>query len=236
MFLRPPLLIPIVNKSFPAIKYTILDNPNPWYDKLRNIQYDRLAGGFILSTSEGFYYSNPGFSDSLQRMQYQPPISIMGINVFEQPEDGRYIIGSFSGIFHWTPSEQAIYDKITGLPITPGRGMANPFGALPVAGYLKTQSDMEYIFDYNAGVFPLQRGAPKLEMPDQVKKNAPMPLWNLALEIHTGRFYSFIFGKWYILFIPLAGLAILSILITGGILWFRRYKRNKRRANLGYCK
>ena len=166
-------------------------------------------------------------------MHYQPPVSIMGINVFEQPNDGQYIIGSFSGIFNWTPSENAIYNKITGLPITPGRGMAHPFGALPVAGYLKTPGNTEYIFDYNAGVLPLQTGAPRLQMPDCVRKKSPMPLWNLALEVHTGRFYTFIFGRWYILFIPLASLFILTILISGGILWLRRFNRNKRRAKSG---
>jgi hypothetical protein len=236
MFLRPPLLIPIVNKSFPALKHTILDHPNPWYDKLRDIQYDRLSGGIILSTSEGFYFSKTDFSDSLQRLTYQPPVSIMGINVFEQPEDGKYIIGSFSGIFNWIPSENAIHNKITGLPITPGRGMAHPFGTLPVSGYMITPGNFEYIFDYNAGVLPLQSGAPNFQMPDHVRTNSPMPLWNLALEIHTGRFYSIIFGKWYILFIPVAGLVILSILISGGILWFRRFHRNKRRAKSENCK
>ena len=229
MFLRPPLLIPIVTKTFPALKFTILDHPNPWYDKLRDIQYDRLTGAYILSTSEGFYRAEPTFSDSLWRITHQPPISIMGINVFEQPADGIFITGSFSGIHKWVPSEMQVHDFITGRPVAPARGMANPFGNIPVAGYFDMGNGKEFIFDYNAGVFSLNRNVSIPHMPESIRQNARMPLWNLALEIHTGRFYSFMFGDYYILFIPLAGLTILLILVSGGVLWWKHFKRGKRR-------
>jgi len=229
MFLRPPLLIPIVRKTFPAIKFTILDHPNPWYDKLRDIQYDRLTGTYILSTSEGFYLAEPTFSDSLQRIPHQPPISVMGINVFEQPANGVFITGSFSGIHRWVPAGMQVNDYITGRPVAPVRGMANPFGNIPVAGYFDMGNGKEFIFDYNAGIFSLNRDVSIPPMPERIKQDARMPLWNLALEIHTGRFYSFIFGDYYILFIPLAGLVILIILVSGGVLWLKHYKRGKRR-------
>ncbi len=229
MFLRPPLLIPIVRKTFPAIKSTILDHPNPWYDKLRDIQYDRFTGAYILSTSEGFYLAEPTFRDSLQRIPHQPPISVMGINVFEQPTDGVFVTGSFSGIHRWVPAAMHVHDYITGQPVTPARGMANPFGNIPVAGYFDLGNGKEFIFDYNAGVFSLNRDMTIPPMPERIKQDARMPLWNLALEIHTGRFYSFIFGDYYILFIPLAGLTILLILVSGGVLWWKHYKRGKRR-------
>lgn len=229
MFLRPPLLIPIVRKTFPALKFTILDHPNPWYDKLRDIQYDRLTGTFILSTSEGFYTAEPNFCDSLRRIPHQPPISVMGINVFEQPADGVFITGSFNGIHRWVPAAMRVHDFITGQPVTPARGMANPFGNIPVAGYFKLGNGKEFIFDYNAGVFSMNRDVTIPPMPERIKQDARMPLWNLALEIHTGRFYSFIFGDYYILFIPLAGLSILLMLVSGGVLWWKHYKRKKRR-------
>lgn len=229
MFLRPPLLIPIVRSTFPAIKHTILDHPNPWYDKLRDIQFDRHSNGFILSTSDGFYFAEPTFTDSLRRIPHQPPISVMGINVFEQPEDGVFITGSFSGIHRWVPSAMQVHDFITGMPVTPARGMANPFGSIPVAGYINVgEKKGEFLFDYNAGIVSLTKDASAPPMPENVKQKSPMPLWNLALEVHTGRFYSFIFGRYYILFIPLAGLTILIILISGGFLWWKNYRRKKR--------
>ncbi len=229
MFLRPPLLIPIVNKTFPALKFTILDHPNPWHDKLRDIQYDRAEEKFILSTSEGFYYADPSFTDSLERIPHQPPISVMGINVFEQPYDGLFITGSFSGIHRWKPSALHIHDFITGRPVSPVKGMANPFGAIPVAGYINLAKKGEFLLDYNAGMVSLQRGVNTPTMPASIKEKAHIPLWNLALEIHTGRFYSFMWGDYYILFIPLAGLAILAVLISGGVLWVKQYRRKKRK-------
>jgi len=63
-------------------------------------------------------------------------------------------------------------------------------------------------------------------MPQNIQE-APMSLWNFCLEIHTGRIYQYLFGKFYILFIPLAGLTILWILITGYILYLKRRKKNK---------
>jgi hypothetical protein len=234
MFLRPPLLIPIIRKTFPAVKYTILDHPNPWYDKLRDIQYDRLSGYFIISTSEGFYTADLLLADSLRRIPLQPPVSVMGINVFEQPADGEFIVGSFSGIYRWFPSMFLLTDFISGMPVQPARGMANPFGSVAVAGYLEND-DKKYLFDYNAGIVSMTRGNPTFEMPEHIRKTSPMPLWNIALEVHTGRFYSFMLGKYNILFIPIAGLFITIILISGGILWLRNYRRKSRRKNSPAC-
>ena len=229
MFLRPPLLITIIRSKFPAIKHTLLDHPNPWYDKLRDIQFDRLSNQLVLSTSEGFFLASTTFSDSLKRIPLQPPISVMGINVFEQPFDGVFITGSFSGIHRWVPSAMQVNDYITGAPVAPGRGMANPFGSIPVAGYIKMDNGAEYLFDYNAGMLNLQPGIHSPPMPEVIKRNSPMPLWNLALEVHTGRYYSFFLGKYNILFIPVAGLVILLVLISGGIMWARNHIKKKRR-------
>ncbi|MFW5778208.1 MAG: iron-regulated protein, partial [Bacteroidota bacterium] len=61
-------------------------------------------------------------------------------------------------------------------------------------------------------------------MPDKVRQSAHMSLWNLALEVHTGRILSVVLGDFYILYIPLAGIMILTVLITGTIIWLKRRK------------
>jgi hypothetical protein len=230
MFLRPPLLIAIIRSDIGNIRGTVLDNPNPWHDKLRDMQYDRLSGQFIFSTSEGFYAGHPGLTDSLQRIPVQPPVSVMGINVFEQPADGVFIVGSFSGLFRWIPSAGPghAHDMITGQPVRAGRGMAHPFGSLPVAGFIQNPSGGPYIFDYNAGVVSMSPGNNFPQMPEKIRNASPFPLWNVALEVHTGRFYSFMLGKYNILFIPVAGLVILSLVVSGVVLWLRDYRRKKR--------
>ena len=230
MFLRPPLLIPIVRSTFPALPYTILAHPNPWYDKLRDIDFDRQNKTMILSTSDGFYRSNLQFNDSLQPIHPQPPVSIMGINTLEQPTDGEFIIGSFSGIYHWNPQNGKIYNYITGQAVQGQTGMSNPFGTLPVAGYVRKNNDDIFLFDYNAGVLSLNRNSEFPAMPDKLRQSAHISLWNLALEVHTGRIFSVVMGDFYILYIPLAGIMILTVLITGMIIWLKRRKSKKTRS------
>lgn len=227
-FLRPPLLIAIASTDMVNLKGTILDHVNPWYDKLRDIRYDPIGDRFLISTSEGFFSASPALNDSLIPLENQPPVSIMGINVFEARGEGQFIVGSFSGIFSWEPSNDVIIDKITGLPSEKGNTLSSPFGSIPVAGFLQSSDGIEFFFDYDAGVFSKTPGRKFPEMPDHLKNETPLPLWNLALEIHTGRIYSVIFGKFYILFIPLAGLLVMSILVSGFFLWIRDHRRKKR--------
>jgi uncharacterized iron-regulated membrane protein len=54
-----------------------------------------------------------------------------------------------------------------------------------------------------------------------------MSLWNLALEIHTGRIFENLFGLFYILYVPLTGLALLLVLISGFFIWWLAYKKIK---------
>jgi uncharacterized iron-regulated membrane protein len=64
-----------------------------------------------------------------------------------------------------------------------------------------------------------------MTQPASVTEAYPMSLWNLALEIHTARFYQIFFGSLYILFIPLSGLVILFILVSGFILWWKWHRK-----------
>jgi len=77
MFLRPPLLIPIANTQIAKIKYSSLDHPNPWHDKLRAILYDEDLDGFLVGTNEGIYFADKDFEDSLVSAPVQPPLSII---------------------------------------------------------------------------------------------------------------------------------------------------------------
>ncbi len=227
MFLRPPLLIPIAGSRVAKIKFSELDSPNPWFDRFRDLLYDREKGIFLVATSEGIYYSADWFGSRLQPFAVQPPVSVMGINVFGVIGPGRYRIGSFSGIFDWNPATGEITDCFTGMEyVDTGRGGA-PFGNLTVAGYLRTGSGHEYIFDYAAGAIGLKSAPPFTEMPVQVAEASPISLWNASLEVHTGRIFEPLLGPFYILVVPICGLAILLIQVTGFFAWWLGRKRKK---------
>lgn len=232
MFLRPPLLIPIANARVGKIPFTEMDDPNPWFDRFRDLVYDDSLRRYLFATSEGLYYSDDGMRTELKRFPVQPPVSVMGINVFRTLDNGTYLIGSFSGIFRWKPSENLVFDAVTGMEhVETGRG-GPPFGAVSVAGYLETSDTTGVIFDYAGGAMALRGANPMPAMPDPVLKASPISLWNANLEVHTGRIFEPLLGNFYILVVPLVGLSTLFITVTGFFSWYLGRKRAKRAATV----
>jgi hypothetical protein len=225
MFLRPPLLIPVAGARVAKIRYTELDTPNPWFDRFRDMVYDESTHRFLLATSEGLYYSDEGFTGKLKPFPAQPPVSVMGISVFEKSAPGRYMVGSFSGLFEWEPASGRIVDCITGTDYTGNGQSGPPFGSVTVAGYIRCNDRDQVFFDYARGVAALHGRNPFPAVPAVVEKASPISLWNAALEIHTGRVFEPLFGPFYILVVPLTGLATLFILVSGFFSWWLANRR-----------
>lgn len=223
MFLRPPLLIPIAYTRVNPIPGSILDNANPWHDKLRDMLVDSTSGRIIFSSSEGFYDFMPGISKTSVPFQVQPEVSVMGITVFEPLDGNDLLVGSFSGLFRWNTRENKVTDYITGRPAQNG-SRQNPFGAVAVSGIMLDKGKPIAMIDYAAGWMPIHQNRLQPEMPADIR-NLPISLWNLSLEVHTGRIFSVILGNFYILYVPLMGLTTLLILITGVWLWIKMKKR-----------
>lgn len=223
MFLRPPLLIPIAGKQVTAIPGTVLASENVWHDKLRDIIYDTTGQQFYLSTSEGFFaIRTDGLKYSTNDIQVQPPVSVMGINVLEDLGNGHFLVGSFSGLFEWTPSQNLVTDAITGQQIT-SYSQGNPFGSVAVAGVYMDNNKPAGILNYDSGWMSFgPYNSP--EMPEVIKEQ-PISWWNLALEVHTGRIFEFIFGMFYILYVPLMGILVLLIIITGFLMYWKSKKK-----------
>ena len=151
----------------------------------------------------------------------------MGINVFENLGNGNYLVGSFNGLFLWNPDNRMLFDvnnPKANVQINQG---GSPLSNNMTAGFIDV-GNKQFVFDFNHGMESLQSDFQFPEMPDHIRNQSPMSLWNLALEFHTGRYYSFLFGKLYILFIPLFGLTMLLILISGFWLWWKIYRKSHR--------
>jgi membrane protein implicated in regulation of membrane protease activity len=236
MFLRPPLLILIANTEVTKIKYSKLDDPNTWDDKFRDLMYDEVLKRYIVATSDGIYYSDDEFGSVLRKYPVQPPVSIMGINVFETMATGGYLVGSFSGIYQWIPDEGIIIDHFTKLRLNESSQNGSPFGAISVSGFIGMPDGNQFVFDYAAGAIRLGKSGIFPPMPAEVIKKSPFSLWNTSQEIHTGRIWEFLLGPFYILIVPLTGLASVLILVTGFFAWwipYRRKTRNKKVAIKG---
>ncbi len=226
--LRPPLLIPIANKKVGIIPGTHLDSPNPWFDKLRRVEWDENLNRYLFSTSDGFYAAGEALKTPLQPIIPQPPVSVMGLNVFKPAGHLKYLTGSFNGLFLWDIRTGGVYDYLTGQPYAPPRGMASPIGSNMAAGLVEAGENVWW-FDYNRGALSLT-GKPFPEMPLEILQDSPMSLWNVSLEVHTGRIFEHLVGMFYILYVPLSGLCLIMVLVSGFFIWWNRYRKKKQKA------
>ncbi|MDP3464071.1 MAG: PepSY-associated TM helix domain-containing protein [Bacteroidales bacterium] len=215
IFLRPPLLIAIGNLRVGKIPFSMLDNPNHWHDKLRAIHWNDEKEYWMIASNDGLFQADEQFLLPPEPFPVQPPLSVMGINVLEYQGNNKYLIGSFNGLFIWNPESGFVRDVITGELPQKRSSAGSPIGQHLIAGYLNTSS-APLIFDYNAGLITAN-----LPMPAEIS-DTPMPLWNLALETHTARVFQHLAGLWYILIIPVFGLSVLAILITGLFIWLKK--------------
>lgn len=223
MFLRPPLLIAIFSSNVSKIPYTELDTPNAWFDKLRRIVYDETKNRYSLATIDGLYFVNSDLSGVMIPAQTQPPISVMGVNVFEQINPDQYLIGSFEGLFILDESNELVFDYVEQKTYIPAKRRGAPIGTHMCTGYSRDFSLGTVFFDYNLGAIPLETSESFAPMPEIIK-NQPLSLWNVALEFHTARIFDSIIGSFYLLIIPLIGLFTLFVLVSGFIVWYRYYR------------
>jgi hypothetical protein len=234
MHLRPPLLIAIANKEVGIIPGTHMDSPNPWFDKLRRVHWDKTNRQYIFSTSDGFYFADENLRNELIPAQGQPPVSVMGCNVLESLGGNNFMVGSFSGMFIWNINTGMVADYFTGQPYQPSGAMDRPFADNTVAGFVKSVNN-SWWFDFSRGAIDMDRKpSPTSEafssfpsMPEKILEASPMSLWNVSLEIHTGRIFEHLIGGFYILFVPLAGICIMLVLISGFFIWWLVYQKKK---------
>jgi hypothetical protein len=225
IFLRPPLLAIIGNTRVEKIRFTELDSPNPWFDILRRITYNETDKIYIISTMDAFYYSDDEFATSLKIFPNQPPASVMGVTVLEKFHESTYLVGSFEGLFLWNYRNGMVFDYIKKQPWQAPKTVGAPIGDFKISGFSKDFQNQEIIFEYGMGAINLASPLLPSPMTNEIIEASPMSLWNFSLEVHTARIYQPIFGVFYILIIPISGLAILFILISGTIVWYKRHRK-----------
>jgi hypothetical protein len=227
MFLRPPLLIAIANSVVQPIPGTVLSSSNPWYDKLRRVLYDEQQHIFIFSTYDGFFIADENFQNPMRQPMNQPPVSVMGCNVLEKKAEDSYLVGSFNGLFLWNPFSGQILDYLSGSPYQAPEVAGPPISKDMIDGWFADNIGNGFYFDYNLGVLPIRTNVEFGKMSPEIISKSPISLWNLSLEVHTGRIFEPILGMFYILYVPLAGLCILVVLISGFFIWWLGYRKKK---------
>ena len=200
--LRPPVLILLALNDTPALPGSTLDSPNPWNDKLRMMRYDAACGDWLLSTSEGFY-SLKSAEGIPEKLTHTPPVSVMGLNVWQKDVQGQWLCGSFSGLFAWNRTQETVTDWFTGEPAEDKAGPA--FGKKAVSGFSADLGKEPFAVEYYNGTDALPQ--------PEILSTLPMSLWNVALEVHSGRIYIGIAATYVFVFI--AGFAVVWCLWSG---------------------
>jgi len=224
IFLRPPLLVAIANARVGKIPGTELASPNPWFDQLRRIIYDKEKHRFLVATYYGVYYSDDNFKTNLKKFDAQPPLSVMGTNVFEKKGEDLYLVGSFEGLFLWNTKTGTIYDYIKKEPYVKKEVEGPPIGDYLVTGYTEDFKGYPIVFDYDKGAFNINKEPDFPSLPSNIKKAYRISLWSVALEIHTGRIYQPVLGLFYVLVVPLVGFSLIFVLISGFIVWWKLHR------------
>jgi len=245
MFLRPPLLVAIARLRHQPLALTHEHNPNPWWDNLRMIRYDRHHNRWLLQTPFGFFTTS-NLHSAPTKLEHEPPVGFMGTNVLQQEDADHWIAGSFSGLYRWNARTGESWNLYTGQRYVAPKHQGIPDFTYSVSGYSKDLSARPVVFDYNRGAEYALGGAKKAAtdddeqefvcyeradfsvMPEQVQ-DGRLSLWRVALETHTGRIYTFLPNIVIQLFIFLSGTFLLTVLISGFIIWrkFHRFAKSR---------
>lgn len=223
--LRPPLMIPLAMTTTRPVPLSTLSSDNAFHDKLRAIRWDSRLNSWLLSTSMGFY-SLSDFSATPVSLKGAPAVSPMGINVFEPAADGLWLVGSFSGLCAWDPSEGICVDYFTGRRPEMGGMRSFGGGGAMATGFSSHLKHRNITFDYSRGAIETldeNQASPLPPMPAEAVSQ-PMSLWNFALELHVGRCYSPLIGPLSSLFVFLSGTLLFFLLLSGWIV-VRRTRR-----------
>jgi hypothetical protein len=145
----------------------------------------------------------------------------MGVTVFEKIDSYKYLVGSFEGLFVWNSQSGEVIDYVKKQPYVTPTSLGKPIGDYLVSGFTRDFKNQEYFFDYDKGATNINGAERFPYLPRKVIDESPISLWNVALEIHTGRIYQSLIGDFYVLIVPLMGMIVLFILISGFIVWLK---------------
>ena len=230
LYMRPPMIGQLIGEDI-ALKYVPVSNPtNPWKHRIRNAMFDVATNKMIIDTKDGYWVSDTGIYGKFSKEIPPVPIFAMGATVLQNDDRGDILLGSFAGLFRVTNTgllaENLLDDD------APLVSSVRP-GANLITGYFKEPGGYEYVTTHFGGLlnvqYPMMR-TNKFKMPEFLKENYGMSLWNYLFELHNGRIFQALVGDYYILIIPLSALMFMLVIVTGVIDWL--YLKFKRRGGV----
>ncbi|MFA5512058.1 MAG: PepSY-associated TM helix domain-containing protein [Candidatus Kapaibacterium sp.] len=228
LYMRPPMIAQLLGGEV-SVKFVPAPKPsNPWKHRIRNIAYDKSTNRVIIDTKDGYWVSDGGLYGKFTKQLPPVPIFAMGATVLDSDYEGNLLLGSFAGLFRVNNSGLMAENMLeSDAPIV---SSVRP-GANLITGYFKEPSGYEYVTTHFKGLINVHQPnehSGKYQMPEFMKKNYSMPLWNYLFEIHNGRIFQALIGDFYILLIPLSALAFTLVIVTGVFDWvYKKYLKSR---------
>ncbi len=220
IFLRPPLLLATVNHSLNADNPLLRFSPRSagFGGKIQSATAGS-NGSIVISTESGLWRGPANLDGSFRRLQLPVPVHGMGVTVLEGMENNQLLIGSFSGLFVIEEQQGRIWRLRR-----PGLQESNPYQSNDLVSGVVTAGGQPYVrFDYHDGMLPMTAHQPSLPvMSDEIAAAAPMSMWHYLFEFHNGRIFEPWLGPWYLLIIPLSGIILLILCLSGAYDWWCR--------------
>lgn len=223
MFLRPPLLLATITHSLdsnnPLLRFS--SRAGGFGGKIQSATYSGSSNTLILSTQSGLWRGPADFDGEFRRLHLPVPIHGMGVTVLEGMPTGQLLIGSFSGLFVVEEHQGRIWRLRR-----PGLVESNPYQSNDLVSAVVMADNQPFArFDYHDGMLPMTAQQPLLPtMPTEIAAAAPMSLWHYLFEFHNGRIFEPWLGPWYLLIIPLSGIILLLLCLSGTYDWWCRRK------------
>ena len=173
-------------------------------------------GALVLATRDGWYKGSPTFNSPLQPVTPPVPVFGMGTTVLEPLNDNQLLVGSFSGLYKWNVSDG------TGVDLD-GKSAPTEAGLMPgdvmAAAAIMHDGTFAGYADYKSGLRK-QDNTPILDRPFPVEQfENRTSLYHFLFELHNGRFLRDTIGAWYLLYVPLVGMALMLVVFTGTFDW-----------------
>ena len=237
MIIKPPFRKMIMGISIPATWLTYASSGAPDHLEIRRAVYLPHDDSIVIATGKGFFRGPADLSKSFTPASIDVPVSGMGLNVLENLEENRLLIGSFKGLYIWDNSSHSAMD-LNGNPLLKRNGKPSPKHpiqrAMAAALY---DGKIKFWADYHRGLQMIPNGSSNqsddasgpakdlIQMPATLNQAQGLSLWQFLFSLHNGRLFQEWLGKYTWLVIPIGGSILLISLLTGLYDWLYRHRR-----------
>lgn len=211
LLLTIPVVILLVGKSVEQRWAPGLRSDNPWHERIQGALYDETRGLVVIS-ADGYWVAPVDFSAPFTRLPGGPDQNLMGTNVFAAEPDGDYLVGSFGGLFAWSPETARIREL--GLGAQPAQRFG-PVGGFMTSGWFRDPQGRDWAVDFRDGLTCLSEPSTDYRMPPEVVAQGRVPLWLFLHYLHNNRIWTMLPMPGRILFALFAALFAVGVVVSG---------------------